>query len=94
MQILEVLVQSRQEKGVQRVLYRGIHIVLAEQVVRVHIIQLEGQYLQMFGRCIVMLAAFYEDFFYLLLETLQVQGINEVEDVADLVCNLGIVKFR
>lgn len=93
-QILEVLVQSRQEKGVQRVLDRGIHIVLTEKVVRVHIIQLEGQYLQVLSRCIVMLTAFYENFFYLLLKTLQVQGVNEVENVADLVCNLGIVKFR
>ncbi len=41
-----------------------------------------------------MLTAFYEDFFYLLLETLQIQGVYEVKDVADLVCNLGIVKFR
>lgn len=41
-----------------------------------------------------MLTAFYENFFYLLLKTLQVQGVNEVENVADLVCNLGIVKFR
>lgn len=93
-QIFEVLVQGRQKKGIQRVLDRGIHIVLTEQVVRVHIIQLEGQYLQMLGRCIMMLTAFYEDFFYLLLETLQIQGVYEVKDVADLVCNLGIVKFR
>ncbi len=41
-----------------------------------------------------MLTAFYEYLFNLFLETLQVQRVDKVEDIADFVCDLRIVKFR
>jgi hypothetical protein len=44
------------------------------------------------GGRLVMLAALYEDLLDLLLETLQIEGVDEVEDVADLVRNLPIVE--